>query len=82
MFRDRAGFHADKPLAFFGARWEILVQQQTVQAALEEFEQLFKVLLKAEVVELPDLEDALDCLLDELERDHQHITTEINSRDI
>lgn len=72
MFRDRAGFHADKPLAFFKARWEILVQQQTVQVALDEFEQLFKFLLKAESVELPDVEDALDCLLDELERDHQH----------
>ncbi len=71
-FRNKAGFHADKPIPFFRARREIVVQQQAVAAALEEFQQLFRVLLKAEPSELPDLEGAVDGLLDELEANHQH----------
>jgi hypothetical protein len=41
-----------------------------VEAAMVEFEKLFKFFLKAEEKELPDLEEALDDLLDELEKDH------------
>jgi hypothetical protein len=72
-FRNKAGFHADKPVAFFNARRQILVRRQTVIAALNEFQRLFRIFLKAEPQELPDLEEAVDCLLDELEgRDQQH----------
>ncbi len=39
-FRNKAGFHADRPLAFFKARREILIQQKTVMMALEEFQRL------------------------------------------
>ncbi|HTF26875.1 MAG TPA: hypothetical protein VK937_23655 [Candidatus Limnocylindria bacterium] len=71
-FRDKAGFHADKPLAFFKARREIPRKQQTITAALREFDQLSKLILKAETTELPDLEDAVDNLLDELEAGHEY----------
>lgn len=70
-FRDRAGFHADKPKKFFEARTRIVTRHDTVKSILEEFERLFKTLLKAEPTELPELEDALDSLLDELEKDQQ-----------
>jgi head-tail adaptor len=66
-FRDKAGFHADKPLAFFKARNSIVAQQREITAAIEEFQKLLRVILKAEVEVLPDLEEALDDLLDDLE---------------
>jgi len=66
-FRDKAGFHADKPLAFFKARNDVLVQKQQVAAAIEEFRELLGIILRAEAEELPDIEQALDDLLDELE---------------
>jgi hypothetical protein len=68
-FRDRAGFHADKPVAFFKARREILMQQKTVMAALREFQRLLGSLLRAEATELPDFRGAVDEFLDELESD-------------
>jgi hypothetical protein len=71
-FRDKAGFHADKPVAFFKARAEIGRQLETITAALREFDQLSKFILKTEPTELPDLEDAVDLLLDELEADPEH----------
>jgi hypothetical protein len=66
-FRDKAGFHADKPLQFFKARSEIIAKQKEVNAALGEFEAIQKKILKAEGKTLPDLEQTLDELLDELE---------------
>jgi|SRR6266568_3696077 len=39
---------------------------------LGEFERLFKCLLRAEQTELPDLEGALDSLLNDLEDEHQY----------
>jgi hypothetical protein len=69
-FRNRAGFHADKPRRFFGARHRLRVEIKHVEAALLEFEKLFKFLLSVEAKELPDLEEALDDLLDELEKAH------------
>ena len=51
-FRDRAGFHADKPLKFFGARSKLRTEWATVDAALKEFEELLKFFLKAEEKEL------------------------------
>ena len=69
-FRDRAGFHADKPLRFFGARHRLRLEIKQVEAAMVEFEKLFKFFLKAEAKELPEFEAALDDLLDELERAH------------
>jgi hypothetical protein len=67
-FRDRAGFHADKPAKFFGARHRLRLELRKAEAALLEFEKLFKFLLSVEAKELPDLEEALDGLLDELEK--------------
>jgi hypothetical protein len=70
-FRDRAGFHADAPVKFFGARLRLCKAWATVEAALKEFETLFKFLLKAEEKELGrELEPTLDSLLDDLEKQH------------
>jgi hypothetical protein len=66
-FRDKAGFHADKPLAFFKARNDVLAHQQALAAAMEEFRVLLGIILRAEAEELPDLEQAVDDFLDELE---------------
>ena len=69
-FRNRAGFHADKPHKYFGARHRLRSEIKQVEAALLEFEKLFRFFLKAEQTELPELEEALDALLDELEKAH------------
>lgn len=69
-FRNRAGFHADKPFRFFGARHVLRKDIKKVEAAMVEFENLFKFFLKAEETELPVLEQALDSLLDDLEKKH------------
>jgi len=66
-FRDKAGFHADKPVAFFKARADILENEGVITAALEEFQSLMRTILHAEATELPELETALDGLLTELE---------------
>lgn len=72
-FRNRAGFHADKPPKFFEARRKFLQEWPKVEVALGEFDTLFKFFLKAETTELAaELEPALDSLLDDLE--HQHGT--------
>ena len=66
-FRDRAGFHADKPVKFFRARSKIPTQWREIETALREFINLFKFFLSLESKgELPDLELELDSLLDEL----------------
>src|SRR5260370_26629964 len=66
VFRDSAGFHADKPLKFFGARLEARTQfYAEVDAALQEFDTLFKLLLHAQGSELKKQpRPALDCLLE------------------
>ena|ERR1700687_3899083 len=69
-FRNRAGFHADKPLRFFGARHRLRKEIKQVEAAMIEFENLFKFFLNAEETELPEMEKELDSLLDELEKKH------------
>jgi len=71
-FRDRAGFHADKPLLFLRARNGIIANLPVVTNALEEFEKLQREILNSEGGTLPDLEIALDELLDELERADKH----------
>lgn len=68
-FRNRAGFHADKPRKFFDARRK-LRQSDKVEPALLEFEKLFRFFLGAEAKELPMLEAALDSMLDEFEKEH------------
>jgi hypothetical protein len=68
QFRDSAGFHGDKPLRFFAARYELRAEIKQVLGAISEFEKLFKFLLKSEEKELPGLEKALDDFLDELEK--------------
>jgi hypothetical protein len=67
QFRNKAGFHADKPIEFFKARQEISLHYHTITAALVQFQQLFTMLLKAEATELLDLENVVDDLLGELE---------------
>ena len=69
-FRDRAGFHADKPIRFFGARYKLRSEWTKVDVALKEFEELLRFFLKAEEKELPELDRALDALLDDLEKEH------------
>ncbi|SRR6266404_933605 len=67
-FRDRAGFHADKPMKFFAARYRVLRDRANVDEALAEFMSLFRFFLNAETNgELPDLETELDAFLDELQ---------------
>lgn len=66
-FRDKSGFHADKPSAFFRARIAVHEREKEVNAAIAEFEHLLRIILKAEADELPDLEQAVDELLNELE---------------
>jgi hypothetical protein len=66
-FRDRAGFHADKPRLFFEARGDVIAQIDDVVTAIYRFEQLFRTLLKAEASELPELGAVVDEFLDELD---------------
>lgn len=70
-FRNRAGFHADRPLKFFGARHRLRSEIKQAEVAMAEFEKLFKFFLKAEETELPELGKELDSLLDELEKKHR-----------
>ena len=69
-FRDRAGFHADKPIKFFTARYALRLNEKQVMNALYEFEKLFKFMLSVEASDLPDLEGALDEFLGEMEQKH------------
>lgn len=69
-FRNSAGFHADNPTKFFGKRHALRKEIKKVEAAMVEFGTLFKFFLKAEETELPELETALDSLLDDLEKSH------------
>src|SRR5581483_2368845 len=69
-FRDRAGFHGDKPRLFFAARGEVIANVTEVTAAVAKFEGLFRRLLKAEPAELPELGDVLNECLDDLDRKH------------
>lgn len=66
-FRDRAGFHVDKPRPFFLARHQVIANQGILATALEEFWKLFVALLNAEAAELPDLEQEVDEFLDAVE---------------
>jgi hypothetical protein len=66
-FRDRAGFHADKPMKFFAARYKVN-KSTTLDKAVGEFIALVRFFLKAEDRgELPDFEEELDSLLKDLE---------------
>jgi hypothetical protein len=66
-FRNKAGFHADKPLAFFKARSRIIDEQKNLAAAIDDFQKLLRTILKAEASELPDFGHAVDDFLDELD---------------
>jgi len=71
-FRDRAGFHADKPVKFFSARKQVQGQWNEIEVALQEFVSLFRFFLRLESNgALRDLETELDSLLDELEAGQQ-----------
>ncbi|MGB6482851.1 MAG: hypothetical protein WBE86_05120 [Candidatus Acidiferrales bacterium] len=67
QFRDKAGFHADKPRAFFNARSKKSRNWQMISDALAEFQKLQGAILKAESTELADFPAAVDAFLDELE---------------
>jgi len=67
QFRDKAGFHADKPRAFFNARSEKSKNQKMISDALAEFQKLQGSILKAEEAELSEFPPAVDAFLDELE---------------
>lgn len=67
QFRDRAGFHADKPRAFFDARSKKTQNQAMISKALAEFQKLQGAILKAEPTELPDFPAEVDAFLDEEE---------------
>jgi len=69
-FRDSAGFHADKPTRFFGARFNLRKEWPKVESALREFDELLRFFLKAERELASELEAAPDSLLDELEVAH------------
>ena len=66
-FRDRAGFHADKPRPFFLARHAVIANQEMLTQAVEDFRTLFFTLVAAEASELPDLEPEVDEFLDAVE---------------
>lgn len=70
-FRDKAGFHADKPRAFFKARREIVEHHQEIAQAIADFQKLFRTILHAEATELPDFSRAVDEFLDEIEAENQ-----------
>lgn len=71
-FRNQAGFHADSPIRFFGARYRLRKEWRMVEAALKEFHSLFHFFLNAEATEIgAELESALESLLDELENLHE-----------
>jgi len=69
-FRNKAGFHADEPRAFFRARHEVITHHQELAVALEDFRTLFSTILYAEAAELPDFPQAVDEFLDEMEAEH------------
>ena len=71
-FRDKAGFHADKPAAFFFARANVVDNQELITEALEEFQTLMRSILHAEATELPEIESVLDEFLTELETKSTH----------
>jgi hypothetical protein len=66
-FRNKAGFHADSPPAFFNARREILKNQSVIMRALAEFQKLQGAILNAESAELANFPASVDAFLDELE---------------
>ena len=69
-FRDKAGFHADRPRAFFRARFEVIEHQQKLARALDDFQKLLNTIFDAETAELPDFEKAVGEFLDEMETEH------------
>jgi len=69
-FRNKAGFHAAKALDFLKAREAIIRENKDVTNAVRSFQAIFSKLYHAEPDILPDLEDALDDLLDEIEKSH------------
>jgi hypothetical protein len=70
-FRDKAGFHADKPFAFFRARSLVVEKQEELASAIDDFQKLLRTILKAEASELPDLKQAVDDFLDELDSENK-----------
>ncbi len=74
-FRDKAGFHADRPGAFFAARYELLADPTALTTA-NLFLELFIRIVKLEPVELPDLSEKLEELFDDLDRQHPERTAD------
>jgi hypothetical protein len=74
-FRDKAGFHADRPGAFFAARYDLLTDP-TALAAADLFLELCIRIVRLEPVELPDLGETLEELLDDLDQQHPERTAD------
>jgi hypothetical protein len=70
-FRDRAGFHADKPQRYWDAQVTILRNSKAVIKALQEFLNLAILLLKEEAEALPDFEGEIDHVLLDVELRHK-----------
>lgn len=66
-FRNRAGFHADKPVRFFEARHRASSNNSIIGAALLEFQKLMSAFLRAEETELPEFGKVVEEFLEELE---------------
>ncbi len=66
-FRDKVGFHADHPQAYFRARRAVMDHPEATKAT-EDFVRLCERILRLEAFALPDLERKLDGLFDELDQ--------------
>src|SRR6266481_1829920 len=62
-YRNRCGFHADKPMRYFGAKAELLDNGKQVTRDIQDFITLSVFLMRKEEKELPDLVDATEDLL-------------------
>lgn len=64
-FRNKVGFHADKPLNFYRAQADIFEHQEEIEKAVQAFLTLADEFRKREDKELPDfVPEVEECLLD------------------
>lgn len=66
-YRNRCGFHADKPLRYFGAKAQLLNNGKQVTKDIQDFIALAVFFIRQEEKELPDLPDATEHLLLDVE---------------
>lgn len=68
QFRNKAGFHADKPEYFFEARSAVVLKSELIASALQSFQSLLRDIFVWEAAITPALSSTLDELLDHLEK--------------